>query len=132
MALIVLDIDFFKGINDAHGHPAGDAVICEVVNRMRSAAPAQAEIGRVGGEEFAILLPAMTLAQAEQLAESVRGAIGNEPFDCLPSRIVTASFGVSDAAPHDAFGVTYARADEALYEAKRAGRNQVCAARTRR
>lgn len=130
LALIVLDIDFFKSINDAYGHPAGDAVICEVVDRLRSAVPAQAEVGRVGGEEFSILLPEMTLAEALQRAESVRHAIAGEPFSCLPGRLVTASFGVSDTARHGAFGDAYARADEALFEAKRGGRNQVRAART--
>ncbi|MFG6487810.1 GGDEF domain-containing protein [Roseateles sp. BYS78W] len=130
LALVVLDIDFFKSINDAYGHPAGDAVICEVVNRLRGAVPDKAaEIGRVGGEEFSILLPDMDLDDATVRAELLRQAIAGEPFHCLPGRVVTASFGVSATARHGDFGDAYARADEALFEAKRGGRNQVRAAR---
>ena len=130
LSLVVLDIDFFKSINDAFGHPAGDAVICEVVNRLRGAASAQAvegpaEIGRVGGEEFSILLPRVDLEAAVRQAEAMRQAIAGRPFDCLPGRMVTASFGVSWTAGNGVFGDAYARADEALFEAKRGGRNQV-------
>ncbi|MBA4217368.1 MAG: GGDEF domain-containing protein [Proteobacteria bacterium] len=125
LALVVLDIDFFKSINDEFGHPAGDAVICEVVNRLRGAVPGAAEIGRVGGEEFSILLPDADFDAALQSAEAMRQAIAGQPFDCLPGRVVTASFGVSRTARHGDFGDAYARADEALFEAKRGGRNQV-------
>ncbi len=127
LSLVVLDIDFFKSINDAFGHPAGDAVICEVVNRLRGAVPEEADIGRVGGEEFSILLPGMSFEDATRQAEHMRQAIACKPFDCLPGRMVTASFGVSWTAGHGVFGDAYARADEALFDAKRAGRNQVCA-----
>ncbi len=125
LALVVLDIDFFKSINDSFGHPAGDAVICEVVNRLRGAVPAEAEIGRVGGEEFSILLPEFDLEGALKQAERMRQAIAGAPFDCLPGRVVTASFGVSWTAEQGDFGDAYACADEALFEAKRGGRNQV-------
>ncbi|WP_077036223.1 GGDEF domain-containing protein [Pelomonas sp. KK5] len=125
LSLVVLDIDFFKSINDAYGHPAGDAVICEVVNRLRGAVPLPAEIGRVGGEEFSILLPGCEFEDAMGQAERMRQAIAGRPFECLPGRIVTASFGVSWTAACGAFGDAYARADEALFEAKRGGRNQV-------
>ncbi|MBV8037119.1 GGDEF domain-containing protein [Roseateles sp.] len=125
LALVVLDIDFFKSINDAYGHPAGDAVICEVVNRLGRAVSGEAAIGRVGGEEFSILLPETAFDAALQRAEAMRHAIASQPFDCLPDRIVTASFGVSWTARRGAFGDAYARADEALFDAKRGGRNQV-------
>ena len=125
LSLVVLDIDFFKSINDAYGHPAGDAVICEVVNRLRGAVPAAAEIGRVGGEEFSILLPEFDFESALRQAERMRQAIAGEPFVCLPGRVVTASFGVSWTAANGNFGDAYASADEALFEAKRGGRNQV-------
>ena len=127
LSLVVLDIDFFKSINDAFGHPAGDAVICEVVNRLRSAVPPAAEIGRVGGEEFSILLPELEFDAALKQAELMRQAIVGQPFDCLPEqeRVVTASFGVSWTAANGDFGDAYASADEALFEAKRGGRNQV-------
>ncbi|MBV8604210.1 MAG: GGDEF domain-containing protein [Pelomonas sp.] len=125
LALVVLDIDFFKSINDEYGHPAGDAVICEVVARLRSAVPPDAEIGRVGGEEFSILLPGTDFEAALARAEQMRQVIAGRPFDCLPGRIVTASFGTSWTGARGAFGDAYARADEALFEAKRGGRNQV-------
>jgi len=125
LSLVVLDIDFFKSINDSYGHPAGDAVICEVVNRLRGAVPAPAEIGRVGGEEFSILLPDLDFEAALKQAERMRQAIAGAPFDCLPGRMVTASFGVSWTAESGDFGEAYACADEALFEAKRGGRNQV-------
>lgn len=127
LSLVVLDIDFFKRINDDYGHPAGDTVICEVVNRLRSAVPARAEIGRVGGEEFSILLPELDMDAAMLRAEAMRHAIAGRPFDCLAGRSVTASFGVSWTPMRGAFGDAYARADEALFEAKRSGRNKVCA-----
>jgi len=124
LALVVLDIDFFKRINDSYGHPAGDAVICEVVRRLRAALPAGIEIGRVGGEEFSILLPGIEFGEALTLGEHMRRAIAERPFECLPGT-VTASFGVSWTARNGGFGDAYARADEALYDAKRGGRNQV-------
>jgi len=124
LALVVLDIDFFKRINDSYGHPAGDAVICEVVRRLRDALPANTEIGRVGGEEFSILLPGLEFGEALTLAEHMRQAIAARPFECLPDT-VTASFGVSWTARNGGFSDAYARADEALYDAKRGGRNQV-------
>ncbi len=125
LSLVVLDIDFFKSINDSYGHPAGDAVICEVVDRLRGAVPASAEIGRVGGEEFSILLAETDFDAAIRQAELMRQAIAGQPFDCLPGRVVTASFGVSWTARNGDFGEAYACADEALFEAKRGGRNQV-------
>ncbi len=128
LALVVLDIDFFKSINDAFGHPAGDLVICEVVQRLRQVVPEGAAIGRVGGEEFSILLPGLDLQAALMQAERMRSAIAGRPFDGLPQRRVTASFGVSCTARGGAFGDAYARADEALFQAKRSGRNKVCAA----
>jgi diguanylate cyclase (GGDEF)-like protein len=132
LSLVVLDIDFFKSINDSYGHPAGDAVICEVVDRLRGAVPERAEIGRVGGEEFSILLPDMGFDAAVQQAEAMRQAIAGQPFDCLPGRVVTASFGVSWTPRAGVFGDAYARADEALFEAKRGGRNQVRASQAER
>ena len=71
------------------------------------------------------LLPDADFDAALQSAEAMRQAIAGQPFDCLPGRVVTASFGVSRTARHGDFGDAYARADEALFEAKRGGRNQV-------
>jgi diguanylate cyclase (GGDEF)-like protein len=125
LSLIVLDIDFFKRINDEFGHPAGDAVICEVVQRLRDTLQRSGELGRVGGEEFSILLPNVSLEDALLQAQRMRAAIGDQSFDCLPQRFVTASFGVSWTGKLGEFGDAYGRADEALFDAKRGGRNQV-------
>jgi diguanylate cyclase (GGDEF)-like protein len=125
LALIVLDIDHFKRINDEHGHPAGDAVIVELVARLRAIAPESVEIGRVGGEEFTVVLPGVDLQTAVTLAERMRAQVAASPFDMPVGRIVTASFGVSFTSSGGTFTEAYGRADAALYEAKRRGRNCV-------
>ncbi len=125
LALIVLDIDHFKRINDECGHPTGDAVIVELVERLRSIAPANAEIGRVGGEEFTVVLPMADLSTAAAVAEHMRARVAAAPFSRPLGRTVTASFGVSETQRGGTFGDAYARADAALYEAKRGGRNTV-------
>jgi diguanylate cyclase (GGDEF)-like protein len=125
LALIVLDIDFFKRINDEFGHPTGDAVIRELVARLNETLNGIGEVGRVGGEEFTVLLPAMNLDQAMQMAETVRQAIAGEFFLCLPSRQVTASLGVSWSEKNGDFEIAYGYADAALYRAKHRGRNCV-------
>lgn len=124
LALIVLDIDYFKRINDEHGHPTGDAVIVELVARLRAVAPEPIEIGRVGGEEFTVVLPKVELQEAVALAERMRAYLAASP--CLSvGRIVTASFGVSFTAAGSTFTEAYGGADAALYEAKHRGRNSV-------
>jgi diguanylate cyclase (GGDEF)-like protein len=125
LALIVLDIDFFKHINDEFGHPTGDAVIRELVARLNATLGNAGEIGRVGGEEFTVLLPETDLADALHTAEAMRQAIADEMFACLPSRQVTASFGVSWSEPGSDFEEAYGSADTALYLAKNRGRNRV-------
>lgn len=125
MSLVVLDIDFFKRINDEFGHPTGDAVIRELVGRLRSTLAGTGVVGRVGGEEFTILLAGMALEQAVILAGKIRQVIAGERFQCLPERAVTSSFGVAWAAAGSDFEEAYARADQALYQAKRGGRNRV-------
>ena len=127
LSLIVLDIDFFKRINDAYGHPAGDAVIRELVARLTTALETvdSADVGRVGDEEFTVLLPRMDIADAMRLAEAGRRAMADHPFLCLPEHPVTASFGVSWSAQHGDFETAYGHADAALYQAKHHGRNRV-------
>jgi diguanylate cyclase (GGDEF)-like protein len=125
LALIVLDIDHFKRINDEHGHPAGDAVIVELVERLRTIAPEAVEIGRVGGEEFTVVLPCVDLQTAVALAERMREHVAASPFDIPAGRLVTASFGVSFTPSGGTFTEAYGCADAALYEAKRRGRNSV-------
>jgi diguanylate cyclase (GGDEF)-like protein len=125
LSLIVLDIDFFKRINDEFGHPTGDAVIRELVDRLHQSLDGTGEIGRVGGEEFTVLLRDVSIDAAHTLAEQIRRAIAGQRFACLPSRAVTSSFGVSWSTVGSDFEDAYARADAALYKAKHGGRNRV-------
>jgi len=126
-ALIVLDVDHFKHINDRFGHPAGDRVLVAVADVLRQNATERALPGRIGGEEFAVLLPntgrEAAVAQAESLRLALQGLRIEEAGEPIP---VAASFGVAIAQGWDANAdVVYARADGALYEAKRGGRNRV-------
>ncbi|MFC3394733.1 GGDEF domain-containing protein [Brenneria rubrifaciens] len=124
-SLIVLDIDNFKRINDAYGHPTGDRVICELMSRVQSVLEDTGSIGRVGGEEFTILLNGFTLKQAVTTAENIHRSLNEMPLGILPQQLVTASFGVSWAPPQTSFDTLYGAADVALYRAKNQGRNRV-------
>jgi diguanylate cyclase (GGDEF)-like protein len=123
--MIVLDIDYFKRINDDFGHPAGDAVIQGIVTCLRRIVGDTGIIGRVGGEEFTVLLPTHGLEEAQVLAEAMREAIASHVFAAPVDRGITASFGISISDGGTDFGTAYALADAALYCAKRAGRNRV-------
>ncbi len=127
VALIMVDIDFFKRVNDTYGHAAGDDVLRAVAQSLRGALRAGDLAARYGGEEFVLLLPATDLAGASVVGERVRRAIESTPVALTDgtSLGVTASFGVALArGVGDASGV-FARADAALYAAKRGGRNRV-------
>lgn len=123
--LIVLDIDLFKQINDDFGHPAGDAVIRGIVQCLAPLVAKVGAIGRVGGEEFTVVLPGNDLQAGVQMAESMRAAIAGHTFAAPVNRQVTASFGVSASAAGTGFDGAYSCADTALYQAKRGGRNRV-------
>ena len=125
LSLVMLDIDFFKRINDTWGHPTGDAVIRELVERLSEVLGQRGTVGRVGGEEFTILLPEVPLDAAAGIAEAIRKNVADRAFACLPEHPVTASFGLSWSEPGTAFDLAYSNADTALYEAKRQGRNRV-------
>ena len=126
LALIVLDIDFFKRINDSFGHPVGDRVILGVVAGLKAIVPPAAQVGRVGGEEFTVALPGESRELGMHVAESLRRAIEMHPFDLPDGSSVTASFGLSCVPAGSSFDSAYGQADEALYAAKRSGRNRVC------
>jgi diguanylate cyclase (GGDEF)-like protein len=128
LALIVLDIDHFKRINDSFGHPMGDRVIQGVVNCLKAEVPHAAQIGRVGGEEFTVVLPGQDGSVSGQVAHALRRAIEAYAFDLPDRSSVTASFGVSWMPCGGNFDDAYGLADEALYVAKRGGRNQVAIA----
>lgn len=130
---LMIDIDLFKQINDRHGHAAGDRVLVEIAQRLRTGLPAHALIGRLGGEEFAVLLPDADLAHSQQVAELLRQRIAEEPFVLvagLPPLAVTLSIGVAVLGKHDErhIDTVLHRADKALYRAKSNGRNQVMVA----
>jgi diguanylate cyclase (GGDEF)-like protein len=127
VALIMLDIDHFKQINDRYGHAVGDGVLAEVAVRCRANTRTHDLLGRLGGDEFVLLLPQTPLAVAGQIAARVRRAVAATPIAGLAGSIpATLSIGV--AAPIDGRGgleALLARADGALYAAKEAGRNRV-------
>ncbi len=126
IGIIVGDLDHFKAINDTRGHSVGDIVLKEVAYEMRKQLRAFDLAYRLGGEEFLILLPGSDQEQSAQLAEQLRRSIaGHEVAGGLD---VTMSFGVSaskDGQPFD-YAAVFKCADDALYRAKRSGRNRVC------
>ncbi|MDD5249356.1 MAG: GGDEF domain-containing protein [Rhodocyclaceae bacterium] len=124
--LIVLDIDHFKQVNDRHGHPAGDAVLRGLAELMQEALADHDLVGRMGGEEFAVLLEQPTLIQAKARAEHLRRHIEATPLDAGAQTLpITISLGVTACQRGEAFAAAYARADAALYAAKDGGRNRV-------
>lgn len=124
-ALIMLDIDNFKAINDTHGHDQGDRVIAGVASVIAAAAPRPHLCGRLGGEEFAIFVSRAELPVATALAQAIRVSIETDLRDIMPDRWpVTASLGVA-AIGDDGLAGALIAADHALYDAKEAGRNQV-------
>jgi diguanylate cyclase (GGDEF)-like protein len=130
VSLIVFDIDHFKKVNDTHGHMAGDTVLCATANVVKQAASPDYLFARVGGEEFAVLCPATSLAAAKVSAEKIRLAVAaNQPSFEDKKLPVTISLGVAEFKPGSAEPpeALYGRADEKLYQAKDSGRNRVCA-----
>jgi diguanylate cyclase (GGDEF)-like protein len=125
LALIVLDIDHFKWVNDDFGHPAGDTVIKTVVTCLQDFFGPEVAIGRVGGEEFSVVWPTDSIDEAHTVATSICDTIADQVFGAPINRQITASVGVSWNPAGTTFELAYGRADEALYAAKRAGRNCV-------
>ncbi|HEY0084584.1 MAG TPA: sensor domain-containing diguanylate cyclase [Allosphingosinicella sp.] len=123
-ALVLLDIDHFKSVNDTHGHPAGDDVLRRAVGACADTLRPSDSLGRIGGEEFAVLLPESDEGSAAACAERLRAAIERLDFPSLGGRKVTASFGVANLPPAGLSEEQWlAEADAALYAAKRRGRN---------
>jgi len=132
-ALLALDLDNFKSINDTFGHPAGDEVLCEIARRMNRHLRAFDLVARYGGEEFVVVMPETSLAVAMTVAERLRHAVADEPIPSVetPAGIpVTLSIGVAATIDggNDSAAALLKRADDALYAAKRLGRNRVIAA----
>ncbi|NVE01572.1 CHASE domain-containing protein [Massilia sp. BJB1822] len=126
-AVVMLDLDHFKRINDEHGHAAGDAVLRHLATLMRDSQRKIDMLGRVGGEEFAVLLPGADLAAASSYAERLRQRIASTPLLLGEQEFtVTVSVGIAAMDALDASGdAALIRADKALYRAKRGGRNRV-------
>ena len=121
-----LDIDHFKSVNDNHGHPVGDAVLIGVADVLTRNVRRADLIGRMGGEEFAIGFPGLGLSEARVVAERLRRAIASTMFPTARGPIqVSCSIGVSSARSSDSLSEIIGRADAALYEAKRRGRNRL-------
>lgn len=126
--LILFDIDHFKRINDTYGHLAGDAVLRQLGSVVRHRVRRDDVVARVGGEEFAILLPEVRCDGGVEVAKKMREAVEQTSFMFEGTRIpVTVSLGVAEWAPELARTEDVVQAaDDKLYEAKRGGRNQVC------
>jgi diguanylate cyclase (GGDEF)-like protein len=132
LSLVVVDVDHFKDVNDELGHGAGDAAIVAIAQRLEKRRRKGDFLARIGGEEFAVLLPNLKLAGAAVLAEEIRRLIEQEDF-VVPAlhgtvlRKITVSCGVAELSPEDEFDIDLVRrADAALYRAKKV-RNTVAA-----
>ncbi len=126
LALVAIDLDHFKRVNDVHGHPAGDAVLRQFTHFVATHLRQSDLVARYGGEEFMLLLPDTDLAGATGLAEKLRAGLQGEPFTWEDRTLsLTASFGVAVSTHESTMDGLYAQADKALYRAKHAGRNRV-------
>lgn len=125
VCLIVADLDNFKSINDTYGHATGDSVIRAFGRLVIDLAGRGAIAGRIGGEEFAILIPATTSAAARLAAEGLRVALASGSIEGISGSIVTCSFGVTVAHEPASLDTLYREADTALLRAKQQGRNRV-------
>lgn len=126
-SLIFVDIDDFKKVNDTYGHLAGDIVLKEIASIFKFYLRANTIVGRIGGEEFCILLPGVEIEDAKKIAERLRKIIENREIKLEDgtSIKVTASFGVTQVKMGDTVKSILDRADKALYKAKREGKNRV-------
>ncbi len=126
LSVMIIDIDFFKKINDTYGHISGDQVLAGLAARVRSSLRVTDSLTRWGGEEFVILTPNATLPSATLMAERLRATIAGTLFP--PVGHLTVSLGVAECLPGEDWETWFKRADAALYRAKAAGRNRVEAA----
>ncbi|HEY7149514.1 MAG TPA: sensor domain-containing diguanylate cyclase [Gaiellaceae bacterium] len=126
LGLIIFDLDDFKGINDRIGHLSGDGVLAEAAERIRDVVRSADIACRVGGDEFAVILPESTLSDADQLYGRLRSALSSRPVG--QAGPLTMSAGMAELQPDDDAIAFFQRADHALYGAKEAGKGQVVAA----
>jgi two-component system cell cycle response regulator len=126
LALVMIDLDHFKRVNDEYGHSVGDEVLRETANRVRRSIRRDDVFGRVGGEEFALLCPATDISGAIATARQILGELNGSAFQAVGA--VTASLGIAQLRFGESAAALLERADAALYEAKRMGRNRVVTA----
>lgn len=129
--LLLVDVDRFKSVNDTHGHPAGDAVLCVVATELLAACRAGDVVGRLGGDEFAVVLVGdrVTERDLRAVADRFHAAVGRCSVPGAAAHRLSVSVGVARAAPGETAHALVAAADAALYEAKRSGRDRVAEAR---
>ena len=126
VAVLMLDIDHFKQVNDRHGHLTGDDVLREVARTLRAQLRADALVTRYGGEEFALVVPVADLAAAQHVAERLRLAVATRPIATGSGTLaVTVSVGLALLGAQETLDAALLRADEARYRAKHAGRDRV-------
>jgi diguanylate cyclase (GGDEF)-like protein len=126
LALIVFDLDDFKAVNDRIGHLAGDSVLADAAERVRDVVRSADIACRVGGDEFAVILPESTLTDADQLYRRIQAAVSARPLALVGKLHLSA--GVAELRSEDDGTSLFERADEALYRAKNAGKDQIVAA----
>ena len=128
--IVVIDVDNFKQVNDAYGHQTGDQALIHLVNVAKEELRMLDQVARVGGEEFLIVLPNTAAEEACRVVERLQRALTKKFFLNNNDRIlITFSAGVAQHAPEETQGELFRRADEAMYEAKKSGKNRVCLAR---
>ncbi|GFM50002.1 GGDEF domain-containing protein [Pseudomonas capsici] len=127
LAFLLLDVDDFKLVNDTYGHQEGDVVLQRIAESGRSALRRGDLFGRIGGEEFAAVFPGCAPEMAMQIAERLQREIQRQSFQCNNTTFgITASQGLTNLGPEDSsLEALYARADAAMYQAKRQGKNQI-------
>jgi diguanylate cyclase (GGDEF)-like protein len=124
---VLIDLDYFKEVNDHFGHPVGDKVLAEFSRAFREKIRDIDIFGRLGGEEFALLMPETDIESAYQAAERLRETVSAIPIEVEGHSIsITFSLGVAELRGNmDTLGMLFRRADKALYKAKHSGRNRV-------
>jgi len=126
LALVLIDVDDFKKTNDAYGHQVGDEALRHLAAVLADGMRAGDRAARYGGEEFVLLLPGASACEAAQMARRLQGTLAAEPFALRSGPVpIRFSAGVAEVLPGETLGQVVARADQAMYEAKRAGKNRV-------
>ena len=126
LAVLFLDLDHFKAINDSYGHPVGDACLCAVTESIHSETMPAYQLGRIGGEEFLLLLPGVSDVVARETAEQIRRKVERRCREVKGMPVaLTLSIGVVECGPDDSAATLIQRADAAMYKAKHEGRNRV-------